>query len=154
MDGVAALDQTLVGLAALTIALNDIPVGSGADTFVKRTFNPSAALGTSTITLPSESVVKTAVDAVSAAQLGVSQTWQQVTRLAGTTYTNNTGRPIFFSATTAPSSNTILTVAGLGVSRPASDATTNIPFTAIIPNGISYSYTGTLTPADTAYELR
>lgn len=86
--------------------------------------------------------------------LGAAQTWQAVTRAAATTYTNTTGRPIFFSATVAPSSTTVLTVDGVGVSRPASDGTTNIPFSAVIPAGKTYSYTGTLTPPDTAYELR
>jgi hypothetical protein len=43
---------------------------------------------------PSQQSVKAYVDAGDASQIGVGQTWQTVTRVAGTAYQNTTGRPI------------------------------------------------------------
>ena len=60
-------DPTLTGLATMSIAAaNLIPVSSGSDAFGTKTFNPSTGLGTSISTVPSESVVKTYVDAADA----------------------------------------------------------------------------------------
>ena len=67
LAGKQNLDPTLTGLGAMTIGgANLIPVSSGADAFGTKTFNPSTGLGTSISTIPSESVVKTYVDAADA----------------------------------------------------------------------------------------
>ena len=83
-----------------------------------------------------------------AAQIGVSQTWQNVTasRAASTTYTNNTGRPIQVSITlngTGPG-NRILTVGGVTFSRDLSNTTNaSVSFDVIVPVGATYSFSGT-----------
>ena len=67
LAGKQNLDPTLTGLAAMTVGTaNLIPVSSGSDAFGTKTFNPNTGLGTSISTIPSESVVKTYVDAADA----------------------------------------------------------------------------------------
>ena len=146
-----AADATLVGLAALAIALNDIPVGSGADTFGKKTFNPSTALGTSDTVVPSEGVVKTYADSKNistqvapstsgnvltsngtawvsgSSPLGVGQTWQDVfaSRAIGTTYTNSTGKPIQVSiwySLVGAATDLTFTISGVIVSKGGNNA--------------------------------
>lgn len=92
--------------------------------------------------------------------LGYGQTWQNVTRTAGTTYYNTTGKPILSVASGAANNTsgagwtltvnglqiytTIGAAAGIGMSQ-------NISGSAIIPAGASYVY-GNTTP--TVVELR
>lgn len=91
-----------------------------------------------------------------AAQIGVGQTWQNVTasRAAATTYTNNTGRPIQVSITLNANGpgNRQLTVGGLSISRDLANATgASVYFDVIVPIGATYSFSGTFT---SWYELR
>lgn len=71
------------------------------------------------------------------------QTWQNVTaqRVAGTTYTNNTGRAIMvslFRNTVASTSSFV--VNGLRVSGHNGTVSYQSNITVIIPNGATYSY--------------
>ena len=73
---------------------------------------------------------------------GVDQTWQNVSRSLGPTYTNNTGRPIQISIFASGSSGSALAliIDGLELLRTNQSATIHI--TAVIPNGSSYTMTG------------
>ena len=83
--------------------------------------------------------------------LGYGQTWQAVTRAASTTYTNTTGKPIQLNIYGSGASGTVnLTVGGVVVGQMIY-ANTGGTISAIIPHGISYSYTGAIS---NAFELR
>jgi hypothetical protein len=79
---------------------------------------------------------------------GVGQTWQDLTssRSLGTTYTNNTGKPIMVSVNTNSTVNTIttttLTINGLAVASNGSQGGNLNGVTAIVPNGNTYSCSG------------
>jgi hypothetical protein len=85
--------------------------------------------------------------------LGFGQTWQSVTRNASTTYYNTTGKPIVFVTTIATSNNITMTIGGVALPAVSTGATGNSQFIAVIPPGMSYSYTGTSAGAG-VYELR
>lgn len=80
--------------------------------------------------------------------LGVGQTWQDVTasRVAGTTYTNSTGKPIMVSiigTVLAQYTTGSLIVNGLTLDTyQAFVASANGTVCGIIPNGATYSTTG------------
>lgn len=92
--------------------------------------------------------------------VGPNQTWQAVTRVAGTTYTNTTGRPIVVSTNcTASSSGTnTATVAGVvaawGVVTAGGGQSNWMTF--IVPNGATYvvSTGGGIFSIASANELR
>lgn len=127
------------------------------------------ASGTGTVTLetPNTNTDRTISfpDATGTAALtsdviGVSQTWQSVTRAIGTTYTNSTGKPIMVAITASCSNG--FTVQGLtinGVSVYAGSVNVvgaACGFTLIVPNGATYvtlTNGGTLTLV-TWHELR
>jgi len=74
--------------------------------------------------------------------IGVGQTWQVVTRLNNTNYTNTTGKPIMFSLWKNVTSNNygiVVYVDSLIAAGSSSFDNTNI--TIIIPNGATYKYT-------------
>ena len=80
--------------------------------------------------------------------LGVEQTWQTVTRTAGTTYTNDTGRPIQLIAngTATGAGNPSITISIDGTARASQTVYTNsagysFMVTAIIPSGSTYVVT-------------
>lgn len=75
---------------------------------------------------------------------GVGQTWQNVSRSLGSTYTNNTGRPIQISIFASGSSGSALAliIDGLELLRTNQSATIHV--TAVIPNGSSYTITGAI----------
>lgn len=77
--------------------------------------------------------------------LGVGQTWQSVigSRVAGTTYTNTTGKPIVVSvyqSGAGTNANLSLTVGGvlLAFAGNGSSQQTYQTVTAIVPNGTTY----------------
>lgn len=73
--------------------------------------------------------------------LGVGQTWQDVSasRVAGTTYTNTTGRPIFVSILSQVNTNTTIVVNGVNVSAANPGASNRSGMSAIVPSGGTYS---------------
>ena len=101
-----------------------------------------------------KSVVSAAVNPSSAAtiaqstDLGVGQTWQNVTgsRSSGTTYTNNTGKPIMIAVTSSGgSSGFSLYIDNMLIVTNYSTYNSGGPshgITAIIPNGSTYRATG------------
>ena len=113
---------------------------------------PTAAAGTDTTQLASTAFVKAAVAA--APILGVGQTWQNLTasRVAATTYTNNTGRPIMIcvGASGLGTSGIEVTVNGLPVIGNTTDSysgTDRASVSVVIPDTNTYSITanGTIT---------
>jgi hypothetical protein len=94
-------------------------------------------------------------------QLGVGQTWQAVTRVSGTTYTNSTGRPIvnttMGTATAAGNPNINIVVGGVTVSNQTvytNSAGYLFMATAIIPANTSYVITVTAATISSSVELR
>jgi hypothetical protein len=100
---------------------------------------------------------------VSAGVIGVGQTWQLVTRTAGVTYTNDTGKPIML----------VLSIAGgnrmVGILSVTFNGTVTVPVTGaggystvqqdavgsiIIPAGDTYSITNGIGISYTSHELR
>ena len=86
------------------------------------------------------------------AGLGVNQTWQNVTRVIGTTYTNSTGKPITVAISyTNSAANTVqgLVIAGATVYASGCPvANFGSGFTLVVPNGATYVTTtnaGTMT---------
>lgn len=117
--------------------------------------------GTSGITFPDGTTQSTASNSI-----GFSQSWVDVTssRSIGSTYTNNTGRPIMVSiygGNTGATSYLTLSVGGIVVCRSQGDTTNGSAQTSmvsIVPNGITYQVNGTknMNPANGAIwaELR
>ena len=93
-------------------------------------------VGDYTVTLPSGNVTLG-----TNAQLGVGQTWQDVTgsRVSGTTYTNSTGRPIAVSI--FGYNGSLLTVDEIVVqSFNIGNAGATCAFFSIVPNGSTYKF--------------
>jgi len=91
--------------------------------------------------------------------LGYGQTWQIVTRTAGTTYTNSTGKPIVLqvSAFCTTGSNIAIFCGGLTLATYQGATASPIygTISAIIPNGNAYGYTSTGAPTTfNIFELR
>jgi hypothetical protein len=80
--------------------------------------------------------------------LGVSQTWQAVTRTGGTVYQNTTGKPIGFAFTGRGSSAvrtlqlSIDNVNWLDYARTTSSSEPNTTLFAVIPSGLYYKFDG------------
>jgi hypothetical protein len=88
--------------------------------------------------------------------IGNGQSWQAVTRTAGVTYTNSTGKPIMLSIyiSGVPGSFIRLTIDGVvGIAQTSTNQTGSLCATAIIPNGSTYIQSGN-TATQAAYELR
>jgi hypothetical protein len=97
-----------------------------------------------------------------ASGIGVGQTWQSVTRSAGVTYTNSTGKPIGFIMTFAAGAGSndyvYLTIGGVSVFFIGAVLVSGVVFgqnMAIIPPGLTYSYTADRgSTSKNVYELR
>jgi len=101
------------------------------DTSGQVTLAAPAVAGTNTATLP--------VATGELSMLGTSgQTWQTVTRVSGTTYTNSTGKPIFVAITIGGGTASFVVDA---VTVVPSTSTTQVPMTFIVPAGSTYSCT-------------
>lgn len=85
--------------------------------------------------------------------LGYGQTWQSVTRNAGTTYYNTTGRPIKLNFSLPGSAAALLQVNGITVVSTSTTTGTGGYGEAIIPAGASYLFT-TATNLVAVVELR
>jgi hypothetical protein len=94
--------------------------------------------------------------------VGVGQTWQSVTRSAGVTYTNSTGKPICFLMTFAAGAGSndyvTLDIGGVSIFFIGAVLVSGVVFgqnMAIIPPGFNYSYTATRgSTSKNVYELR
>jgi hypothetical protein len=75
--------------------------------------------------------------------LGTGQTWQVVTRTAGTTYTNSTGKPIVWEIIWGANSTLTFTVQSITREGLASPAGNQQMATFIVPPSATYSFTGT-----------
>jgi len=92
--------------------------------------------GAATLTLPTT----TGTVALTNQVIGVGQTWQNVAKFSGVTYTNNTGKPIFISVNCNLNSSTIsLTVDGLVIQSMGNTAAGPGNVSALIPNNSTYS---------------
>jgi len=91
--------------------------------------------------------------------VGYHQAWTSVTRTVGTTYYNDTGRPIILSVHGAPDTSyayIIATVGGTTIGGPATASSTYTALQVMIPAGQTYSWSmsaGTLSNI-TCRELR
>jgi hypothetical protein len=83
--------------------------------------------------------------ATPASGIGTGQTWQSVTRVNGTTYTNSTGKPIMLVILIAVfgAGTFILNINGVGFTTITNPSGTSSSISVIIPDGNTYSYTGT-----------
>jgi hypothetical protein len=93
--------------------------------------------------------------------LGYGQTWQSVTRTAGTTYYNTTGKPIMVSCSGVCSGAgiaTTLTVNGVLATAGVITSTGSASWVGIVPAGASYIFSaaagGTVTSITSTTELR
>lgn len=133
--------------ASATDCSRSVIAGNGLSGGGALTSNRTVTLGTpGNITATStNSVTETShthnLDINSLPLLGVGQTWQNVSRSLGSTYTNNTGRPIQISIFASGSSGSALAliIDGLELLRTNQSATIHV--TAVIPNGSSYTMT-------------
>jgi len=119
------------------------------DTSGAVTLAAPAVAGTNTATLPAATGELSMLG-------GSGQTWQSVTRTSGTTYTNNTGKPIVINAwaNSITTGQVALTVGGIVVATSSYNGTTGGIFvTAIVPNNTSYIITDTAVTT-TKIELR
>ncbi|MDN5621772.1 MAG: hypothetical protein L0G96_01455 [Acinetobacter sp.] len=72
---------------------------------------------------------------------GVGQTWQNVSRSLGSTYTNDTGRPIQIAIFASGSSGSALALIIDGIELLRTNQSVSLYVTAVIPNGSSYTVT-------------
>lgn len=148
IDGKQTLDATLTALAGLSTGANKIPYSTGTDTFGQLDFLDEDDLASDSATaLASQQSIKAYVDSAAGYQIGVGQTWQDVSgsRVAGTSYQNTTGRPIMalvqlgqnasYSFQVSTDNSTWLTLW-------TSDGTAYLSNSLVIPNNLYYRATG------------
>ena len=147
-------------MAKGTLALRQIQLGDNADTSKNFVISVPAVAdgtlvigrgnGTDVLSIAADGKV-TLTPTTGMTPIGVGQTWQDVSasRAFGTTYTNNTGRPIQVSVyveVTAANLFVFLVVDGLTVGITGSSGAANNggygQLTATIPNGSTYAVTG------------
>jgi hypothetical protein len=138
-----ALTVAQGGTGAVTHTSKGVLIGNGASAVT--TVSPSTS--GNVLTSDGTSWTSAAVSGI-----GVGQTWQDVTssRAFSTTYTNSTGKPIMVSVNSyngegGPSSGSGLTVGGILVGNAYQPGIANgfAQLSAIVPNGTTYSCTGT-----------
>jgi hypothetical protein len=142
------------GTGASTFTANSVVLGNGTSSLAGNMIAP----GTSGNVLTSNGSTWTSAATQSA---GVGQTWQAVTRIAGTSYTNATGKPICFLMSFAVpaggNENIVLTIDGVSINFIYGVLVSGVVFgqnMAIIPTGATYSYSATVGIAKSIYELR
>lgn len=152
ITGITDLTVADGGTGVSTISANAVVLGNGTSAI--QTVDPS----TSGNVLTSNGTTWTSA---TPAAIGVGQTWQSVSRTAGTTYTNSTGKPIMFMMSFASGAggneNVTLTIGGVSLNFIYGVLVSGVVFgqnTAIIPNGSTYSYTDTAGVGKSIYELR
>ena len=152
ISGITSLAVADGGTGRSTLSANAVLIGN--DTSGLNTVAP----GTSGNVLTSNGA---AWSSTTPAVVGVGQTWQSVTRSAGVTYTNSTGKPICFlmAFASGASSNDYVTLTIGGVSIPFIYAVlvSGVVFgqnMAIIPTGATYVYSSTGGYTKSIFELR
>lgn len=129
--------------------VNDI-FGFLQATLIEGGVTPSGAPDTATVS-QYLAALKNIIDAKIDAEpmLGRGQTWQNVSRSLGATYTNNTGKPIEVSVCISHGEQvvSIMRVSNIIVSRFRQDVDSATGYqdsthTAIVPDGATYSVTG------------
>lgn len=100
-----------------------------------KTFNSSPVVPTPTAN--NQAASKGYADDVS---IGVGQAWLDLTssRNVNQTYTNTTGKPIMVSTENNTSGDVTYVVGGVEIAASADVAGTRIPFSFIVPNGVTY----------------
>lgn len=143
----AGNQNTSGNAASATDCSRSVIAGNGLSGGGALTSNRTVTLGTpGNITATStNSVTETShthnLDINSLPLLGVGQTWQNVSRSLGSTYTNNTGRPIQISIFASGSSGSALALIIDGLELLRTNQSAAIHVTAVIPNGSSYTMT-------------
>lgn len=142
------LPVTNGGTGAVTLTANSLLVGAGTSAVT------GIAAGTSGNVLTSNG---TTWASVAAAGIGVGQTWQNMGRSAGVTFTNSTSKPIFVLITCISGGTTITgTVDGLtftsGVGAGSFYNASTIYL--IVPVGSTYSTNSFGAGSQSWYELR
>ena len=152
ITGITDLTVADGGTGVSTITANAVVLGNGTSAI--QTVAPS----TSGNVLTSNGTTWTST---APAAVGVGQTWQSVSRTAGTTYTNSTGKPICFlmSFGTSSGANEIitLTIGGTAIPFIQGILVSGVVFgqnMAIIPTGATYSYSETAGVSKNIFELR
>jgi len=126
-------------ISGLYVGLTGNQTIAGTKTFSTSPIAPTATAG--------DNSTKVATTAFCTSQdLGVGQTWQNVTasRVTGTTYTNTTGKAIqcVFSFSSANTIQIGITVDGTTISRSTNTSgTLEHSISVIVPNGSNYIYT-------------
>jgi hypothetical protein len=154
ITGITDLAVADGGTGASTFTANSVVLGNGTSSLAGNMIAP----GTSGNVLTSNGSTWTSASTQS---VGVGQTWQAVTRTAGTPYTNSTGKPIsFFMSFAGSSSGTesiILTIDGVAINFIYGILVSGVAFgqnSIVIPTGATYSYTQLTGLAKNIFELR
>jgi hypothetical protein len=109
------------------------------DTSGSLTLAAPAVAGSGTLTLPTTTGTLALTSDVIG--VGINQTWQSVTRVAGTTYTNSTGKPIqvFINMGTSGGGSFTITVGGVSLGGSITVLNnSNVPISFIVPNSTTY----------------
>lgn len=144
-----ALSVAQGGTGSTSLTANNVLLGNGTSAV------QAVAPGTSGNVLTSNGT--TWQSSAPASPIGVGQTWQNVKttpgRTSGTTYTNNTGRPIMVAISQqSPNGNAQFYINGNMVGQVGGDYNNGQMFTFIIPDGDTYKCVSLI--IDTWYELR
>lgn len=132
----------------------------GVNTDITSLASPALAAATATTQAVGDNTTKVATTAfVAANSLGYGQTWQIVTRTAGTNYTNSTGKPIVLQISASCTTGSNIAIFCDGLTLATYEGATASPIygtiSAIVPNGSIYGYTSTGAPTSfTKFELR
>ena len=132
----------------------------GVNTDITSLASPALASATATTQAVGDNTTKVATTAfVAANSLGYGQTWQIVTRTAGTNYTNSTGKPIVLQISAFCTTGSNIAIFCDGLTLATYEGATASPIygtiSAIVPNGSIYGYTSTGAPTSfTKFELR
>jgi hypothetical protein len=154
ITGITDLAVADGGTGASTFTANSVVLGNGTSSLAGNMIAP----GTSGNVLTSNGSTWTSTSTQS---VGVGQTWQAVTRIAGTSYTNSTGKPICFlmsfGAGSGGNESITLTIDGVAISFIQAVLVSGVVFgqnMAIIPTGATYSYSQLTGVSKSIYELR
>jgi len=108
------------------------------DTSGQVTLAAPAVAGSNTATLPAATGELSMLG-------GSGQTYQSVTRVSGTTYTNSTGKPILLIVSYNSIASVTVTVGGVTAVTAATDGTNSYrAVSVIVPNGLTYVITATI----------